>query len=96
MTKDEILQKLKKHKKYFQDEFDVERIGLFGSYATGNQTNDSDIDIFVNFKEIKFRKMARLWNFLENIYGIKIDLFQANKNSDSAIYKQIKSETIFV
>ncbi|MBI5101955.1 MAG: nucleotidyltransferase domain-containing protein, partial [Nitrospirae bacterium] len=27
--------------------FDVEKIILFGSYVTGKQTRDSDIDIFV-------------------------------------------------
>ena len=27
--------------------FDVEKIVLFGSYVTGKQTRDSDIDLFV-------------------------------------------------
>ena len=96
MTKEYILEKLKENKEYFKEEFGVERIGLFGSYATGKATNKSDIDIFVNFQEVKFRKIAGLWNYLEDIYHTKIDLFRENKRSHGAIYEHIKKETIFI
>ena len=31
------------------DKYEVERIGYFGSYARGEQKDDSDIDIIVEF-----------------------------------------------
>jgi len=50
-TKDEILKNLKslkpKHNKY-----NVERIGLFGSYARDEATKNSDIDIFVDIETV--------------------------------------------
>ncbi len=96
MTKEEILQKLKEHKSYIQERYGVEKIGLFGSYARGEATDKSDIDIFVRFKEPKFDYIAGLWNFLEDIYHIKVDLFREHKRSKGAIYDCIKKETIFI
>ena len=96
MTKEEILQKLKEHKSYIEERYGVEKIGLFGSYARGEATKESDIDIFVRFDEPKFRKIAGLWNFLEDLYRIKVDLYREHRRSKGAIYEHIKKETIFI
>jgi hypothetical protein len=96
MTREYILAKLQENKSYIQQEFGVEKIGLFGSYATNKATQESDIDIFVSCKETKFRTLARLWNYLEALYNKKIDLFREHKNSKGALYEQIKKETIFI
>lgn len=96
MTKEYILEVLKKNKPLLEEKYGVEKIGLFGSYATNNATDESDIDIFVKLKEYKFRKIAGLWNFLENTYHKKVDLFREKTNSHGAMYEYIKKETIFI
>ena len=50
MSRDEILKILLEHKRYIQTNFEVEKIGLFGSYAKDTATTNSDIDIYVEFK----------------------------------------------
>ena len=50
MTKNDILEKLIQKKDYIQNTFEVDKIGLFGSYAKDMQTQNSDIDIYVEFK----------------------------------------------
>ena len=50
MTKEQILQTLQEKKEYIQTTYEVDKIGLFGSYAKGLQTDKSDIDIYVEFK----------------------------------------------
>ncbi len=45
MTKMEILNYLTAHKAEFKERFGVIRIGLFGSFARGEQNEDSDSDI---------------------------------------------------
>ena len=85
MTREEILQKLKERKSYIQERYGVEKIGLFGSYARGEATEESDIDIFVRFDEPKFRKIAGLWNYLEDLYRIKVDLYREHRRSKGAI-----------
>ena len=56
MTKNDILDELSKNKSYIEENFEVEKIGLFGSYTKGKQTEDSDIDIYVEFKHKTFHK----------------------------------------
>ena len=47
-TRGEILDFLVRNKQYFRTRFGVTKIGLFGSYATGEQNESSDIDLIVS------------------------------------------------
>lgn len=48
-TKSTILAFLSKEKPLLERQFRVEKVGLFGSYARGEETEHSDIDIIVEF-----------------------------------------------
>ena len=95
MTKNDILETLKKENEYFKKTYEVDKIGLFGSYAKDTQTEDSDIDIYVEFKHKTFRNIAGLWVYLEDIYQKKIDLLHKHKRSKGAIFESIQKEVIF-
>jgi len=47
MTKEDILSVLREELPHLRKEFRVIRIGIFGSYANGEQRQDSDIDLLV-------------------------------------------------
>ncbi|MDX2135330.1 MAG: nucleotidyltransferase domain-containing protein [Saprospiraceae bacterium] len=49
-TKDDILIYLASMKAKFKDEFQVTKLGLFGSYAADRQQENSDIDILIEFE----------------------------------------------
>ena len=95
MTKNDILEKLSQEKKYIQNTYEVDKIGLFGSYAKGIQTENSDIDIYVEFKNKSFKNIAGLWIFLEELYNKKIDLLHKHKQSKGAIFDSIQKEVIY-
>ena len=48
---EDILKILTEQKQYLVQNFGVEEIALFGSYARGEENEESDIDILVQFKE---------------------------------------------
>ena len=48
---DGIRQVLKKFKPILKDRFKVKQIGIFGSYARGEESAESDIDILVEFDQ---------------------------------------------
>lgn len=56
--------------------YGVRRIGLFGSYSRGEQTETSDMDILVEFEddEKTFDNYMDLKFFLEDLFGLKVDL----------------------
>ena len=95
MTKDEILNELSNNKRYIEQNFEVDKIGLFGSYAKGKQTEDSDIDIYVEFRHKTFDNLAGLWNFLEELYQKKIDIFHKHKNNNKVIISNIQKDVIY-
>lgn len=57
-------------------QFGVARLGLFGSFVRGEQSDDSDVDFLVEFKEgmKKYRNLVKLAELLENVTQRKIDL----------------------
>jgi len=73
-TKKEIEVILKKYKPILREKFKVEKIGIFGSYARGEESKHSDIDILVEFSSPIGWEFIDLKEFLEEILGRNVDL----------------------
>ena len=67
---------LQEHKNYLVEKFGVMEIAIFGSYARGEQREDSDVDLIVDFKEgwKTFDNYMNLKFYLEELFGKKVDL----------------------
>lgn len=77
-TKAQILSLLREKQPYLHAEFNVSRIGIFGSYAKELSNESSDIDIVVEFSgPIGFRFME-LADYLEELLGKKVDLLTSD------------------
>lgn len=51
------------------------KVGIFGSYATGTATPDSDLDLLVDFAEQKsLLALVRIRRELSEAIGIEVDL----------------------
>ncbi len=73
MTKTLIINFLKQNKEMMESKYQVKQIGLFGSYAKGSQTDNSDIDILVDMPS-SFDNYYDLKEFLEANLQKKVDL----------------------
>lgn len=72
--------------------YDVQKIGIFGSYAKGVQMPDSDLDVLVNFKDVKsLLTLIRIERELSESIGVKVDLLTEQSVSPYLI-DRIKSE----
>ncbi len=72
---EEIKRILKANKAALSREFKVKEIGVFGSYLRGEDKEDSDMDILVEFnKTIGLLKFIALENHLSDTLGVKVDL----------------------
>jgi uncharacterized protein len=89
ITKNDILNKLNDLKPILHREYSVKQIGLFGSFSDDSYTDDSDIDLLVEFERPIGWKYFSLEIYLENIFGRKIDLVTKN-----ALKEQIKDRIL--
>jgi len=73
-TLKEIEKIIKQHQRELEEKYKVKRIGVFGSYARGEQIEGSDIDVLVEFKEPVGFLFIHLADFLEEILESEVDL----------------------
>ena len=94
-NKTDILNYLKEHYLEFKNRYNVEKIGLFGSYARDEATDTSDIDIFVKMKPSLF-DMVAIKNKIEEDLNKKVDIVREHKNIKPILLKMIKKDLIYV
>jgi len=70
----EIREILRKCLPEIRDKYGVTSIGIFGSYARGEEAPDSDIDIIVEFDRPIGWELVDLADHLESILHHKVDL----------------------
>ena len=77
-------------------QYNVDSIGIFGSYARSEETQESDIDLLVNFKKKPgLLKNIALENYLSDLLGLKVDLVMQSALKPQ-ISKQILSEVVYL
>lgn len=98
LTKEEIVRLLKENHSYLSSEYGISKLGLFGSFAIGDPSEASDVDIFVEFDRPIGLKFVELADYLERLMGRKVDVLTpagvqgirlkhvANKIAESIVY----------
>ncbi len=96
-TRDQLLLFLSRNKDLFRERFHITRIGLFGSYARGEQTDKSDIDLIVEFEENTrdlYEVKIRLKKFIKAETGKDVDICR-EKYIRPGIKEHILKETTY-
>ena len=74
-TIEEIKKKINALKKKLHTDYGVSGIEVFGSYVRGEQREDSDLDILVEFdREVSLLDVVGLELFLSDTIGVKTDV----------------------
>lgn len=72
---DEIKRVISEHRFFVEERFKVKSMGVFGSYLRGEENEESDIDILVEFDTTPdLLDFVKLENFLSDALGFKVDL----------------------
>ena len=75
--------------------YDTVKIGIFGSFARGENRKESDLDILVEFKKSPtLLTLIKLENDLTEILGIKVDLVTTGSLKNKRIKRSIKKDLI--
>ena len=73
LDKEAIIKRLSEHQSEIR-RFGVRSLGLFGSFARGDQKASSDLDFVVELEPKTFDAYMGLKQFLEELFGCHVDL----------------------
>ena len=96
MNLEEVKKIIKNNFPFIKEKYGVKEVGIFGSFATGEQKKGSDVDILVEFdRSITLFGYVELKDYLEEQRKTKVDLVQ-KKGLKPIIRDSILSETIYL
>ncbi|MCU0288782.1 MAG: nucleotidyltransferase family protein, partial [Acidobacteria bacterium] len=58
--------------------YHLKKLGVFGSYVRGEETQTSDLDVMVDFERPIGLDFVTLADELESLLGVKVDLVSVN------------------
>ncbi|MBL0052584.1 MAG: nucleotidyltransferase family protein [Bacteroidetes bacterium] len=94
-TKDEILHILKSHKQRLKEKYGIINLAIFGSFSRGQQTENSDVDIMVDFDRPIGIEFIDLANEIEKLLKTKVDLVSRN-GVRHQYFEQIEQDLSYV
>lgn len=73
------------------------RVGVFGSYARGENQKGSDLDVLIAFEyQISLLKLVQIEQELSDKLGIRIDLVTENSLKNSRLKAHIEKDLITI
>ncbi len=94
LNQKDILSTIKQYKEKYAQEYGIEEIGIFGSYAKNSATPNSDVDIYVKLKKANLFLLSRIRIELEELLGIQTDIVQLRDRMNLSLKKHIEQEAI--
>ncbi len=95
MTKEEILTQIRADLSTLKNEFGVNTIGLFGSYARKHQSIESDLDFLVDLNPPYAKHYFDLLFFLEQKFDKKVDLVRRGEHLTAKFLSHVENEIIY-
>ncbi|MBQ9487201.1 MAG: nucleotidyltransferase domain-containing protein [Selenomonadaceae bacterium] len=78
---------IKKTIESIAEEYKLTKVTLFGSRASGNFREDSDVDLLVEFttESVSLFRIASLMNRLEDAWNLKVDVIHGPISEESML-----------
>ncbi|RFP53680.1 MAG: DNA polymerase beta [Limnothrix sp. CACIAM 69d] len=95
-TRDEVLRILAHQKSALLETYQITKLGLFGSYARGEQNDDSDVDVLVEYEQApSLYRLLELRDDLSELLSIRVDVVTRN-GLKSRIKERVLAEVIYL
>ena len=95
-TTSEYIALLRKYMAENAHKYGIVRMGIFGSVARGEQTENSDVDVCVEGQLHGVFALAGIKQELEELLGCKVDIVRLRDRMDSFLRERIQREGIYV
>ncbi len=93
----DCLEKLASFKEVAARKYGVTRLGIFGSVARGDNTEDSDLDVVVEMPNdmVTLKNMYDMEEELKSLFGCDVDLVQMRDSLRPLLKSFIKRDTVY-
>jgi predicted nucleotidyltransferase len=95
LTRDDILTFLRDNKERFAEQYGVTRLGLFGSFARNEATEESDVDVCVEMPPVFF-DIEAVREELETSFRRRVDVVRLREELRELFKKRLERDTIYV
>ena len=95
-TTSEYIALLRKYMAENAHKYGIVRMGIFGSVARGEQTENSDVDVCVEGQLLGFFALAGIKQELDELMFCKVDIVRLRDRMDSFLRERIQREGIYV
>lgn len=96
MNQKEILEILRDYERTAPEEYGIIRLGVFGSVARNQFTDESDVDVVVELKEPKYSAVAGILIDLEELLGRDVDIVRYRESLSPEFKRQIDAGVVYV
>lgn len=76
--------------------YSITRMGIFGSVARGEQTEDSDVDVYLETSKPSMFALVHIKDDLQTLFGCNVDIVRLRDHMDSFLRSRIEKEGIYV
>jgi len=94
--KAEYLNILQRFKQEYGAEYGITKIGIFGSVARNEFTEESDVDVILEAPDIDLFMCIAIRNKLEKIMGTPVDLVTKSEFMRPRFKERVEREVIYV
>ncbi|MEO1395775.1 MAG: nucleotidyltransferase family protein [Cyanobacteria bacterium J06634_5] len=95
-TQSHVLQILRKMKPILQEKYGVTQLGIFGSVARDEATDESDIDVVIAMEQPDLFTSVRIKEDLEDEFNRSVDLVQAQGQTNKYLAARIAKDAVYV
>jgi predicted nucleotidyltransferase len=92
----DCIEKLSAFKREFGRQYGITKLGIFGSVARQENTEDSDIDIVVEVEKPTLSLMYELREMLKSIFKCEVDLVRFRSTLRPLFRSNILNDVVYV
>lgn len=96
MHKKQLLTELKTFKASQQKKYGIITLGVFGSFARGEETELSDVDIVLETETPDLFNIVHIKEDLEKKLCLPVDIVRLREKMNPFLKKRIKREAVYV
>ena len=95
-TRLEYINILQRFKQEYGAEYGITSIGIFGSVARGEHTQESDVDVLVEAPVMSLFTRMDIKEWLEKMMGVPVDVVRKSKFMRPRFKARVEKEVVYV